>query len=332
MKSANRKIILYIQLLGFGLFVLIGIHPQANAQGSCSPGLPCIVPYTPNDPFNQPISPNVPGAPNAPKNTSNVCDADFMNQIYGNVFLESQRETISAEAIMLKPDSVMEYTCFDQQASLVAVIAPLSFSFPTGALPGLIRGMVLEGLLTYIDENFWHVFLGGAAAGLDTTITNVVTLGGYDCPLMKEVHMVAKCSDFGLEAPFMRFEELISFEPRQLPRACTTGTKITPELIALSKNEGGFFVYLEEINTYLSKMRPAVTNQSITQARCENQKPIPTGVLIFNVEMGTDILGRPVEIAGSKYTYEDKVCSNPACSFDHKNNADSRDDICVPLR
>lgn len=293
---------------------------------ACSPFLPCIVPFTPNDPFVRPINPNEPGAPNAPKTATNVCDADYMNQIYGNAFLEAQRQIISAEAILLKPDSVMEYTCFDQLASQAAIYAPLSFSFPTGALPSLIQGMVLEGLLTYIDENFWHTFLGGAASGLDTTITNEITFGPYVCPLMNEVWMVAKCSDFGLEAPFMTFEELISFEPRQLPQACTGGTKITQELIDLANNKDWFFVYFDKVNPQLPKFIAGKTQQI-----CDSQRPIPTGVVIQNIENRLDIFGRLVPVAGSNYNYADKVCPNPACWFDHKNNADGRDDRCVAL-
>lgn len=311
--------------------------PQALAQRpTCDPFTPCIIPFTPNDPFVRPISPNEPGAPNAAKTESNVCDADYMNQIYGNAFLESQRETISAEAIMLKPDSVLEYTCFDQLASQAAIYAPRSFSFSTGALPHLIQGLVLEGLLTYIDENFWHTFLGGAASGLDTTITNQITSGGYTCSLMNEVWMVAKCSDFGLEAPFMTFEELIDFEPRQLPQACTGGTKITVGLIALANNEPVIdlytgepfsFVYFDYVNSLLSKFKAGKTFEI-----CDDQRPIPTGVIIQNLgDVSLDIFGRSVRASGSNYNYEDKVCPNPACWFDHKGNADSRDDRCVAL-
>ncbi|HBR69067.1 MAG TPA: hypothetical protein DEA55_06800, partial [Rhodospirillaceae bacterium] len=47
-------------------------------------------------------------------------DADFMNQIYARTFLEASREIVMNETALRKPDSVMEYSCYDQQMSVTA--------------------------------------------------------------------------------------------------------------------------------------------------------------------------------------------------------------------
>ena len=92
--------------------------PLVYAQSSddCIDGLPCVTDLTPNDPEQDGDGPNADGAPNAKKSTSAACDADFMNQIYARAFLESEREITLASVAIRKPDSVLEYTCFDQLA------------------------------------------------------------------------------------------------------------------------------------------------------------------------------------------------------------------------
>ncbi|MCF8495491.1 MAG: hypothetical protein K9G62_02355 [Alphaproteobacteria bacterium] len=104
--------ILALALLSMGAFI-----PRGFA--ACVPGLPCVVPLTPNSPTTWPISPNTVG-PNAPKSDTDLCDADFMNQIYARAFLEADRENILNKLLIPKPDSVLEYTCFDKQVAMTA--------------------------------------------------------------------------------------------------------------------------------------------------------------------------------------------------------------------
>lgn len=126
----------------FGIaFVLILGAGQAYAQ--CLPGVPCIVPATPNLPLVRGDGPSAPGSPNQPKATGGgtclpgapdagcTCDADFMNQIYARAWLEGQREMIKAEVLIRKPDSILEYTCFNQFVDLAVTRAAPLFSETT---------------------------------------------------------------------------------------------------------------------------------------------------------------------------------------------------------
>ncbi len=94
--------------------------------GTCSPGIPC----TGYDIYNQPssgTSGNYNGSKSggtwlSPSNayTTTACDGNFMNQIYARAFMEAQREVMMSEQLIHKPDSVLEYTCFDQYIGLAA--------------------------------------------------------------------------------------------------------------------------------------------------------------------------------------------------------------------
>lgn len=118
----------------FGMITAIAVllaSPAALAQVTipatpCLPGLPCDVPLTPNNPTNPNDGPKI--GPNKSKSSSDACDADFMNQIHARAFLEAQREEIINQVTIRKPDSVLEYTCFDQAVRDTAKYAGPIFS------------------------------------------------------------------------------------------------------------------------------------------------------------------------------------------------------------
>ncbi len=340
-----------------GVFAL-GASP-VYAAAPCLPGLPCDVPLTPDDdPFDGVIEPNQPGTPNAPKLglSSYACDADFMNQIYAKAFLEAEREVVINNALMLKPDSVLEYSCFDQDAAAVALFAGPVFSESTrwapttiNVLPGSvtinvnmgdtrldtsIEQLVLESLKVYVDENFAHDFLGGAATGDNNTIANTVAgISTLPCDFMYLVQDVSRCDDFALNSRFMTFETyfstpaLINNDPRTLPETCPSGHQITQATINIAKNTDWTFAAFDRLDALLPFQRagfpPAAGGNS-----CESAIPIPTGVITFYEEYGSDPAGNPITI--EKYPYEDKVCSNPDCLFDTQGTTSDADDRCVP--
>ncbi len=88
------------------------------AYAACSPGIPCTDYNIYDDP----------DANIAKADGNEACDGNFMNQIYSKAFLEASREVIMAEQIIHKPDSVLEYTCFDQYIAKTAHEAGPIFS------------------------------------------------------------------------------------------------------------------------------------------------------------------------------------------------------------
>jgi len=90
----------------------------------CSPGIPCTG-YDLYTDFNAGHDPNLngPKTGKAPVDYSeSTCDGNFMNQIYSKAYMEGTRQVIMSEQIIHKPDSVMEYTCFQGYVNKAASI------------------------------------------------------------------------------------------------------------------------------------------------------------------------------------------------------------------
>ncbi len=143
-------------------FFAVALIP-AHAYAACSPGIPCTGYTVGSNPtantdaaFNGPKS----GAP-APYDET-ACDANFMNQIYSRAFMEANREVIMSQQLINKPDSVLEYTCFDQHVSMVARQAGPIFSESQDW-----RNRVIEIWTAGTDSTY-----GGTAGSRTTTIIN----------------------------------------------------------------------------------------------------------------------------------------------------------------
>ena len=352
-KSLRHKILPAICSVVFSVtFALSANTVHAGAAATCLPGLPCDVPLTPDDDhFDGIIEPNQPDAPNSPKtgDSSNTCDADFMNQIYAKAFLEAEREVVINNSLTLKPDSVLEYSCFDQDAAAFALHGGPVFSESTRWSPTTIsigsdsvtidinmgdtrldtsiEKLVLESLKIYVDTNFAHDFLGGAASGDNNTISNTVEgISTLPCDFMYLLHDVSRCDDFALNTRFMTFESyfstptLLDNDPRVLPQECPDNHKITQAWIDVAKNKTWTYAAFDKVDTLLPTQRASNP--------CENEEPIPTGVITFYEEYDVDTAGHPITV--EKYSYEDKVCSNPACFLDTQGTKSDADDKCAP--
>ena len=87
-----------------------------SAHAACSAGIPC----TDYDIYTN-TNAGTSNALNGLKDGNNdTCDGNFMNQIYSRAFMEASRETIMSEQLIHKPDSVLEYTCFDELIDMTA--------------------------------------------------------------------------------------------------------------------------------------------------------------------------------------------------------------------
>lgn len=104
-----------------------------QAYAACSPGIPCTgydIYSTPTAGTDAALNGLKTGAPSPFDDTA--CDGNFMNQIQARAYMEASREVIMAQQMIHKPDSVLEYTCFDQflnQASAQANSFSESASF-----------------------------------------------------------------------------------------------------------------------------------------------------------------------------------------------------------
>lgn len=300
----------------------IGCGVGGNAAAAADPqGVPCSSPPSPPQ-LEDPTT-----SPNSNKGLDSACDANFMNQIYAKALLEAGREMIIAEATIIRPDSVLEYSCFDHRAAEVARLAGPIFSelhwtagfidvfLGRNHLDRSIQSLVLTSLNAYGGQNFPQGFLAGGAAGDDHDFSDTVAGVSGACDYMYNVHYISKCEDFGLNAPFMTFESyfsspaLLVTDPRTQPTTCPASSEITHVNVEIAKNKDWSWASFDQVDPFLEKFRAS------DGSTCENNVPIPTGVVVRQVTYGQDLAGNPI-MGAAQYSYPDKVCSNPACYFD----------------
>lgn len=247
---SRRSVLGYAPVLLAGLVCVLFAAAPAYAGAACTPGLPC----TDYD-VNTDTTAGTDAALNGPKtgraapHTGGMCDGNFMNQIYAKAYMEASREVIINEQLIHKPDSVLEYTCFDQFIAQTAHNAGMIFSeadtfdsrdveletaddtdtttysvnYDDDHLDIVLDALLLDTLENYITENFAHTFLGG-----ETTVDNNLNLtsiagNSYDCSHMQTVWELAKCRDFGEDDQFFSFETLSTEDPRILINECSPG-------------------------------------------------------------------------------------------------------------
>lgn len=329
----------------FALSLLVLLFPSVSFAG-CVPGLPCITNATPNDPLDATDGPNVAPAPNASMSESAACDADFMNQVYANAVLSAERNTIAANVLIRKPDSVLEYSCFDQIAALTARSHGPIFSERrhTGTLPltqgggsvsytvdlgntsldTAIENLVLNGINRYISDSFSHTFLLGGGGAIDTDFSASVGGAGATCTFLSEVYEISRCRDAFDQVPYsaMTFANLVTNDFRTRPAACPSNHQITQNLIDLANNANFQYVNFDQVDSH----NDMILYDAGGGANCTASPPIPTGLMVVHEEYTTDILGNPT--LSNTYTYEDKVCANPSCYFDNNNDANGSNDRC----
>ncbi len=259
-----------------------------------------------------------------------------MNQIYARAFLEAEREVVLGETAMRKPDSVLEYTCFDQFASMTAHHAGPIFTETTrwqnivvqigttqaaavnfnvfmgnNKLDLTLERLVLQSLNNYVNLNFAHDFLGGTA-GFNNNIFNAIGGPNYNCPFMQQIWDIAKCRNFEEDDSFMSFSALVAADPRLQPQACGGGTAITNPIIDIANNKGFLATNFDIVETYYYLMGPPGGTSTHGPIVCE--PPVPTGVPIDRYTYNVDVKGNVTRVTA---IYPDRVCPNPSCYYDY---------------
>jgi hypothetical protein len=254
------------------------------------------------------------------------CDPEFMDALEARAWMEAQREISQNQNLIVKPDSVLEYVCFDK--ILDALGSNASFSdgggTPAGTTAGTLSDLVGQSAGTYVQSNFGHTWLGGRAAGnsvLDNGPYTVQSGGTYACNNMARVWQLAKCMNM-FDKPahdgFFDFQWYSTNDPRRLPTtpaplaACTAPALFgTTPAIAFNGQQARYMLNPENPNDAAQYTVDNVTSYFglIDPGQCgdpnipNSDQGIPTGVQIT----------RP---GFNPATYEDHVCPNPGCYYD----------------
>lgn len=191
------------------------------------------------------------------------CDPNYYESLEARAWLEAQREITQNQNLIVKPDSVLEYTCFDGHLAELADHAEDMFSetdrWGGSVIPNRTRHMdralitlVSRAFNQYDNANFNHGFLGGRiragagtgwasppgapaqASGFEYDAPNPAASanigGSYECEIMQAVWQRAKCMNFIDSAAndgFFTFDNYeTSADKRFLPTVCGGGTPL----------------------------------------------------------------------------------------------------------
>ena len=243
----------------------------------------------------------------APPIADTPCDSLYYQTLSARAWLEAQREITQNQNLILKPDSVLEYTCFDMFLDELAQHAQNMFSETTAfgnpnpdpSMDNALDDLVGDSLRNFVSANFgYYDMLGGHSAGTGIThIPNTISNGTYTCDMMAQVWTAAKCINFVSDPANDGFYTFVEYrdniDRRVLPpgSVCTPSpgwaANITTSTITPPWTD-------DPMQTYLALMDPA---------NCSGSTAIPTGVEVNRPSVAPN-------------TYDEHVCIIPGCRYD----------------
>lgn len=238
------------------------------------------------------------------------CNANYYSVLEAKGYLEGKRELERAQRIILKPDSVLEYSCFYQNFQLpggIGFIGEWGATFSeNGLLPEItvpefngnplyisadsldkaLSNTVFQSLVEYLD-NFDHIYGGG---------TFSAPVIGTTCNPMNIVWHASKCENFDKNF-WVENALLAGYDIRTLPEPCTAfdpgrGTRIAAALAAAYPPPATLTILDPITNIYKNEL-------DASSCSGVGNTPVKTGIVSdFN---GTSI--------------EDAICIKPGCYY-----------------
>lgn len=238
-----------------------------------------------------------------------VCDPGYNESINSKAWLEAQREVIQHQNLIFKPDSVLEYTCFDSSLNHVAKAAkdrPLfSSSDRWGAAAGNMAGAlqpIAASNALWDTTNFGQDLLGGRKTGDGYKASGQASARDYECDTMDRVWEVAKCMGF-IGSPendgFFTFAQYVADpDKRFLPEPCQV-PNVRPQI--KTKYEAAL----------IEEYTPWVEEKIATYFDVTHPPEEPCGDVRAIVGTGLDI-----NVASNSLDYyKEHVCLIPGCYY-----------------
>ena len=277
------------------------------------------------------------------------CDTKYWDQMHARAWLEAEREIMQNQNLIFKPDSVLEYVCFDQFVSLAAwpggdIFVHTDYFgkkiIERGAAGSMEKGLtavVSSALDSYKGSvgsgrsgasstaNFGHNFLGGRAQYMDIADKNskfkpATTNQSYTCKTMANVWKAAKCFNF---VDNSHFQDTDGFYPFDELKAHNGGRDV-----------GGYADSIKETRKFPSDMACDGANQGVTTWKEQLKKAtLEEELYKFKAPLGQTFkdVGNRLEpgncsaafaiktgvkvIINGTESHDDGVCPNPGCSY-----------------
>lgn len=260
------------------------------------------------------------------------CDVDVYKVLSDRAWMEGQREMEIAQKLILKPDSVLEYSCFSQRRNELR-----QYGMVWSRTPGITIGSVLETAAVMIGAAAVMQFILGDSTGFDNIISDlgnsvigaiVSNLGGdplqllidnplpnylsenfyhslgggaYDggavpvCGSMAAIWDFLKCSNFE-EDYFISFDELSTNDFRSLPRQCSSAARNQKWLATIVAAAPQATAPAQPGGMDALQLRNDTTLDVVDCSAA----PVDTGVMV---------------IEGTATPYPEKVCVAPGCWY-----------------
>lgn len=258
--------------------------------------------------------------PNPDGIASCTCDADYWESLKSHAWMTAQREISQVQNLIAKPDSVLEYTCFDLFLNLSAgeSVAGLHSETALWDDPVEIRpkdstdialtGSVHAALASWLEGNFDHKYIGGRS-NMDYRITDEVSSGGYKCAELTLAWGQAKCMNFfhkeieGFQDGFYTYkryrDEAENYKDvRKLPMPCSPAFRWLDMHKFSTGEETPWWTETQQEPT---EHAFATTSKALKPGQCGDGK-VETGVIV------QETYSRP----GG---HNDAFCTNPGCVF-----------------
>ena len=248
------------------------------------------------------------------------CDPLYYESLAARAWLEAQREITQNQNLILKPDSVFQYTCFDRLVWELADHADEMFSetsryggpLGSNSMDGALQRLVGQSLISYLDGSFnasSNLLAGHAAAtGIWHTARPITTYGPYSCDIMGRVWQAAKCINFisnSDEDGFFTFQEYAttSNDKRYLPTRCSSIMTNWNSNLLRALTSGPWTN--DPVQTYFDLTD--APNCSGANCQCRDgagnpSTPIPTGI-------------RVVRTGYNNNEYDEHICIQPGCHY-----------------
>jgi hypothetical protein len=269
-----------------------------------------------------------------------TCDITVQNQMKQQAFLEGQREMEIAQRLILKSDSVLEYSCFKEEADNWGAKAGIFSDKGGGTAPGsqpnlgnAINGLVISALTEYLKNNYGHLFLGGTyvVEYICQKYTSVAQCQAAEteenkpycnqCPAFlksdacnpqQQIWTLAKCANVAVEptkepAFFFPLSKLLDKDIRDLPETCPEPEKTArDDLVQTVQQKQDEFPDATKTPPYgvdnVSHVTGTAGGETYKTLLTECGQPVKTG---FKV--------KPLE--GKGEVSDDAVCIAPGCTY-----------------
>lgn len=261
----------------------------------------------------------------APASAPSSCDPVYMTSLEEAGWLQGQREIIQNQNYIVKPDSVLEYTCFDQ-ALIHTVAGPISGIFSDEAFgvespPPMIdrvENILLPQAEGYLagGENFSHEFGGGTFIGSGGA--DAFGASSNPCGVMGNIWHLAKSENFIADPANDGFYTYLEYamahsggdDPRWAPRQTdgpTEGQWVDAILLANNIEAIGQLPPNDHPAGYPYRDPHELVAVTYVRPRLEegaSTPPVMTGVPVHTTSP-----------AGAGGGYPDGLCTNPGMTF-----------------